>query len=136
MLIRAAVIWLVLLCGAVLNGGFREAVPIAAYGIDIGHVVSTVLLCAVILAVTYLSIDWMQPTSAARARKVGLLWLTLTLGVEFLVGHYVFGHSWEQLLADYSLQDGRIWVLVLAATAMAPWWALRNTQREKRLSLP
>jgi hypothetical protein len=42
---------------------------------------------------------------------------------ELLAGHYVFGNSWEKLLADYNLFRGRIWVLVLIVILFAPLWA-------------
>jgi hypothetical protein len=42
---------------------------------------------------------------------------------ELLAGHYVFGNSWEKLLADYNLFRGRIWALVLIIILFAPLWA-------------
>jgi len=39
--------------------------------------------------------------------------VTLTVAFEFLAGHYVFGTPWHQLVADYNIFRGRIWVLVL-----------------------
>jgi hypothetical protein len=37
--------------------------------------------------------------------------------------HYLFGHPWSKLLADYDVRLGRVWVFVLLATALAPRWA-------------
>jgi hypothetical protein len=42
-----------------------------------------------------------------------------------VAGHYAFGHAWETLLADYNLLRGRVWLLVLATTFVAPAWAWR-----------
>ena len=56
----------------------------------------------------------------ATAAAVGGVWALLTLGFEFGFGHYVMGTSWAELLADYDLGRGRIWVLVPIATAAAP----------------
>jgi hypothetical protein len=50
----------------------------------------------------------------------------LTLAFEFLAGHYLFGAPWPQLLADYNVLRDRIWVLVLATTALAPWLTARS----------
>ena len=44
----------------------------------------------------------------------------LTLAFEFLAGHYLFGNSWERLLADYDVARGRIWPLVLIVTFVTP----------------
>jgi apolipoprotein N-acyltransferase len=54
------------------------------------------------------------------AAAVGGTWAVLTLGFEFGFGHYVLGTSWAELLADYDLGRGRIWVLVPIATAISP----------------
>lgn len=49
--------------------------------------------------------------------------MILTLGFEFLAGHYLFGSSWEKLLADYNVARGRIWLLIPIVTLLAPVWA-------------
>ena len=56
----------------------------------------------------------------ATATAVGGVWALLTLGFEFGFGHYVVGTSWADLLADYDVSRGRIWVLIPIATAAAP----------------
>ena len=57
---------------------------------------------------------------------IGAMWLGLTLAFEFLVGHYVFHTSWNELLADYNLLNGRLWLLVLATTLIAPRLVMRQ----------
>jgi hypothetical protein len=52
-----------------------------------------------------------------------MFWVALTVAIEFLAGHYLFGHSWQKLFADCDLAQGRIWVLVLVAYFSAPQWA-------------
>jgi hypothetical protein len=76
-----------------------------------------------ILLLCWGTIGWMRPTTTRVAWSIGALWVTLTLAFEFLAGHYVFGTPWRQLLADYNIFRGRIWVLVLVTTATAPWLA-------------
>jgi len=51
---------------------------------------------------------------------IGALWLTLTVAFEFGFGHYVMGHSWRYLLADYNILKGRLWSLVLLVTFVSP----------------
>jgi hypothetical protein len=46
--------------------------------------------------------------------------LGLTVGFEFLAGHYLFGNPWRRLLEDYNVVRGRVWMLVLLTTALAP----------------
>lgn len=125
MLIRAAAIWLVLMVLAIANGVTRNALITPRVGEHAGHVISTVILCGLIFLAAWLAIDWIGPGGARQAFFVGVLWVGMTAAFEFLVGHYVFGHSWEKLLADYNLARGRVWILVLLSTLLAPYVAAR-----------
>jgi hypothetical protein len=123
--IRAVIVWCGLLVLAVVNGGIREAVIIPRTGDLAGHAISTILLCILILTLAWLTIGWMHPASSAEAWRIGGLWMVLVLAFEFLAGHYLFGTPWSELLADYNVLRGRIWPLVPATTAMAPYVAGR-----------
>jgi len=52
--------------------------------------------------------------------SIGFLWLLLTISFEFIFGHFVMGHTWEKLFADYNILNGKIWILVLFTTFLAP----------------
>lgn len=125
MFLRAFLIWLLLLVLAVLNGTFRQGVLLPRLGDGTAHVVSTLLLCAVIFALAYFSIGYIRPRTAGDAWLVGLLWVGLTVAFEFGAGHYLFGTPWSRLLDDYNLAAGRVWVLVLLADLLAPVVAYR-----------
>jgi hypothetical protein len=118
--LRCFAVWMLLLVVAVANGAAREFLLVPRLGAQTGHVVSTLVLCAAILVVALLTIRWIAPRGRRGALWVGGAWLALTLGFEFLAGHYLFGNSWEKLLADYNLLRGRVWILVLIATLFAP----------------
>ncbi|MGA7982466.1 MAG: hypothetical protein WCA32_19870, partial [Chromatiaceae bacterium] len=62
-----------------------------------------------------------RPSSAGQAWAVGLAWLALTVAFEFGFGHYVAGHPWASLLADYDLTSGKLWALILVWIAVAPY---------------
>ena len=51
---------------------------------------------------------------------LGVAWTVLTVAFEFLFGHFVMGHPWSRLLHDYNLLAGRVWLLVLLTTLLAP----------------
>ena len=121
---RALVIWFALLLVAVANGAFRETLLIPRFGSQAGHVVSTLMLCAGILLVTYVAVPWIRPDSLRGTVAIGLAWLILTLAFEFGFGR-ARAKPWAELLADYDVLKGRIWVLVLVTTAAAPYLALR-----------
>ena len=125
MIWRAIVVWLAVLVLASLNGAAREAWLIPHLGPGLGRALSTVILCGLVFLVTWLTIGWIRPPTVRDALGVGALWLVLTLGFEFLGGHYLFHKPWGMLLEDYDLSRGRIWVAVLIVVLLAPLWTAR-----------
>jgi hypothetical protein len=119
---KAILIWFVLMVLAILNGTVRLKLIIPNTGLTAGLAISTVMLCILILLATWVGIRWLGPTNASHALGIGLLWLVMTLGFEFGAGHFLFKKPWSELLMDYDITQGRIWVLVPIVTAMAPWW--------------
>jgi hypothetical protein len=111
---------------AFANGALREIALVPLAGDTVGHAISSVTLSAAILLLAWFTIAWIHPASTADAWSIGALWLTLTLAFEFLAGHYVFGTPWNTLLADYDVPAGRIWVLVLVTTIVAPLLVART----------
>ena len=120
MLTRAGVIWFVIMITAILNGAFRDVVLLPRLGDTLARAISCVTLGAIIVFVTWMSLQWIHPGSPRDAWTIGALWLVMTLGFEFGAGHYLFATPWPQLLADYNLLAGRLWVLVLVTTLAAP----------------
>ena len=123
MIFRAATVWFLLLVVAIANGVLRELLIVPHLGSQTGHVISTLILSAAIVAVAFLLVRWIDPADRSAALGVGGFWVALTLAFEFLAGHFLFGKPWPELLADYNLAAGRVWILVLVATLLAPAWA-------------
>lgn len=120
MITRTLVVWFGLLALAIANGGFREAVLVPRLGLGMARAVSSVMLSLLIVGVGWGVTRWIGPATLQDAWAIGAVWVALTLGFEFLGGHFLFGKPWPELLADYNLFAGRIWVLVLVATLMTP----------------
>jgi hypothetical protein len=120
MVMRAVLVWCALLVIASVNGIAREAALIPRFGDVAGRAVSTLALSAFIFMLTWFSIGWIGPRSARQAWAVGVIWVGLTLAFEFLAGHYVFHNAWSQLLEDYNVIRGRIWILILITTLVSP----------------
>ena len=125
---RAVVVWFGIMVTAILNGALRDGVFTPKMGDPLARALSCVILAAVIFAVAWVTLPWMHPASDADAWRIGTVWLAMTLAFEFGVGHYLFHTSWTQLLADYNLLAGRLWIFVLAATFTAPPVMYRATQ--------
>ena len=120
MITRTLVVWFGLLALAVANGGFREAVLVPRLGLGMARAVSSVMLSLLIVGVGWGVTRWIGPATLQDAWAIGAVWVALTLCFEFLGGHFLFGKPWPELLADYNLFAGRIWVVVLVATLMTP----------------
>jgi hypothetical protein len=122
---RALVIWALMLVVASINGAMREALLIPTMGSVGGRAVSTLTLSGLVLLLTYLTIPWIHPRSRRDTWVVGGLWVSLTLAFEFIAGHFLFGNAWSQLLEDYDVFRGRIWILVLITIALSPFACAR-----------
>ncbi len=120
MYLRALIVWAAIIPLAIANGALRVAWIIPRTGEAVGHVISCFTLSAAVLVVAWLAIPWIDPPARRDAWLVGLVWLAATVAFEFGAGRLAFGKTWGELLADYNVLRGRLWVLVLAATAAAP----------------
>lgn len=122
--VKAFAVWLAILVCAVANGALREAVIIPWLGKTAGLLLSGLLLCALILTITYVAVPWLGVTRVSQLVGIGLGWLALTVVFEISFGRFQ-GTSWSVLLAAYTFKDGNIWPIVLLTTAAAPYLAGR-----------
>lgn len=121
MILRYTFAWFILMIAAIINGAIREAVYKNSLGDLRAHQLSTltgIILFGVVIWV--LSRIW-PLASAQQAWTVGFIWLAMTIAFEFLFGHFVAGHPWSKLLQDYNIFAGRVWLLVLIWTTIAPY---------------
>ncbi|UWG46985.1 putative membrane protein [Halanaeroarchaeum sp. HSR-CO] len=113
-------VWLVLAVLAIANGIFREVLIIPRFGEYPGHVASTAMLVTVILVVSWLFFGWTGVGyTRAELIVIGLVWVVLTVGFEFLVG-YVEGTPVSVTLGQYNVLAGQVWIVVPIALFVAP----------------
>jgi hypothetical protein len=112
--------WLGLPVLGIANGTIREA----AYGDRLGdraaHQASTATLLAGIGSYTWMLERRWPLRSTRQALGVGGIWASLAILFEFGFGHFVAQKPWSELLRDYDLRHGRLWVLIPIATALGP----------------
>ncbi|MCW4011670.1 MAG: hypothetical protein NWF07_01620 [Candidatus Bathyarchaeota archaeon] len=114
---------------AIINGTVRNL----GYGPYMSELLAHQISCAtgIILFAAYfwlLNRRWTL-TSTKQSLQIGATWLILTILFEFVFGHYIMGHTWVHLLADYDIFAGRLWSIVLLWTAMGPYAIYKVTQR-------
>lgn len=121
MVFRHLAAWLLLLVAAIINGVIRQSLFIGRMSELQAHQLST-LSGIILFGVIIWGLHRMWPlASAAQAWTVGVVWVALTLAFEFLFFHYVGGKSWEMLLNDYNILEGRLWPLLLLWVMIAPY---------------
>ena len=120
MILRYSLLWFALAIIAIVNGTLREF----TYGKYLSelsaHQLST--FTAVILSgafVYFIHRAW-PIESTTQAWSIGGIWLISTIIFEFGFGHYVAGHSWQHLLNDYNVFQGRLWSLFLVWVLVMP----------------
>ena len=119
--VYAVGVWLVLAVLAVLNGILRNYAYGPLIGEQAAHVLSSLIFIGVVFAVTYVFLRLVRlDYGLADLLVVGAAWVVMTVAFEFLFGHYVAGHPWPRLLADYNVLKGRVWALVLLAVFLGP----------------
>jgi hypothetical protein len=139
MFARAGAVWFAIMLIAILNGAARDVLLVPRLGDLVARALSGFTLATLIVVVTWLSIRWIHPASLSDAWRIGVMWLAMTLTFEFVAGHYLFHTEWSTLLADYNPLAGRLWILVLVTTAIAPALVFRAGEipvRDTEISSP
>lgn len=113
-------VWVLMALLAVMNGVFRELVLIPRIGAYPGHVLSTGLLVVAILGVSavffrFTAIEYAQ----LHLFSIGVVWVVLTVGFEFLVG-YLESTPVSVTLGQYNVLAGQVWIAVPLTLLVAP----------------
>jgi len=119
--LKQFLLWLPMIVIAIANAGLREMVWDNYFNELNAHQISTVTLivfCAVYIGLIYPSLGL---HSGNHALMIGFLWVLLTVGFEFVFGRLVMGNSWQALMSDYNLFQGRLWSLFLISLFLMPY---------------
>jgi hypothetical protein len=112
----------------IANGALREGWYSKHLSELQAHQVSTatgVLLFGIYI---WMLIHIWRPVSSGQAITIGLVWLVMTVAFEFLFGHYMAEKSWHELLRDYNILAGRVWLVILVWVTIAPYLFYRLQQ--------
>ena len=106
---------------AIANGAIREG----WYGKHLSelqaHQLSTATGVLLFGGYIWVLVRIWRPASAGQAMAIGLVWLGMTIAFEFLFGHYVPKRPLRELLHDYNIFAGRVWLVVLVWVTLAPY---------------
>jgi len=118
--VRGIIVWLVIILAESLHGAARRFLLEPYIGEFRASQIGVFTGAAIIFAISLASVRWIGARSVYQSLGVGLLWLALTLGFEFLLGRLVLGYSWEHIGAEYNLLKGGLMTLGLMVLAVSP----------------
>ena len=117
---RWVVAWVGAPALAIVNGAARELAYKDRVGDSTANQISVAPLIA-LLALYFWVLQRRWPLATTRdALSVGAIWVVLSVLFEFGFGHYVEGDSWADLLQNYDVTSGNIWILILLWIAVGP----------------
>ena len=116
--------WFPMLLLAIINGTARDLWYKKYVGEITAHQISTVSLILLFGFYIWLVMKKYPAKSGTQAIYVGLFWLTLTLAFEFGFG-LMRGRTLTQLLGEYDIMKGRIWILIPVWVLLAPYLFFR-----------
>ena len=121
--------WFLFMVLAIINAIIREAVYTSFLDQLQAHQLSTFTLMTLFFIGTILILRFSGLNlTGQKAVLMGSIWVIMTICFEFLAGHYVFGNSWDHLIADYNILKGRIWMLIPITTFVSPYLANKIVQ--------
>ena len=103
-----------------VNGFFRGLVLNRYFDETAARQLSTATLILLLTVYVYLIYDRLAISSGRQALAAGVLWAFLTFLFETLLGYFVSGLSMSQIMGEYNIFEGKLWVLVLLALVFLP----------------
>lgn len=127
---RAFAVWMMVITAEIAHGVLRAVLLVPWLGEFRSNQIGVFIGSAIILAIAYASIRWINASRHFEVFVVGAMWLLLTVAFELLFGRLVMDLPWHRLLADYNLFDGGLMPLGLVVLLLSPWMAavLRSHQ--------
>lgn len=129
MIIRYFLFWLPMIVIAFANATLRELVFISRYDASEAHQLSTLTLIILCALYVWFMFPLFHIHNTKQALSAGGIWVILTVMFEFTLGRFT-QRSWEYLLQDYNLLNGRIWSIFLLCLLLMPYTVYRFRKRE------
>jgi hypothetical protein len=119
-LLRALVVWLVIMGAESIHGALRTIVIAPLVGDFRARQLAVFTGSLLIVAIVAALIRWLRLVTVGSMLAVGLMWVVLTVGFEFLLGRVVVDYSWDRVLSDYNLRRGGLLPIGLVVFALSP----------------
>jgi hypothetical protein len=121
---RAIAVWALIMAVETVNGILRGLLLAPHLGDLLARQIALPFAALMILLIAVLTRRWLDARNVATQLGAGVIWSTLTLAFEFLIGT-LLGFNTQRILADYDFTRGGFMALGLAFMAMCPWLAAK-----------
>lgn len=118
--LKACGIWLMMAALAVANGALRDQVLTPLIGPGPALPLSGLSLAALVMLTTYVTFPLIGRQATTTYLLVGLQWVVTTLLFDGLLGRYLGGRSWVEILQVFDVAGGNLFVVVLLTSLLAP----------------
>jgi hypothetical protein len=125
MLPKALLVWTLIAAAEVLHGIARVRWLNPRVGDRRARQIAVFTGSALLFAITWLLVPWLNPTSVGQCLGVGGLWFTLMLTFEVAFGRLVFRASWQRIAADFDFRQGGLLAIGMAVLFLAPLLAAK-----------
>jgi hypothetical protein len=105
---------------AIANGGLRLFTFAKTMTEPRAHQLSTLTGSVAIGAFIWFYVRMYPPSSNGQALLIGLVWAGLTIAFESVMGLVIQHLSLQQVMHEYNLLAGRVWLLFLIWLMLAP----------------
>jgi len=121
MISRAFLIWIIIACAETLHGILRARFLNPHVGDKVARRIAVFSGSAIILAIGWISLPWIAPTSSTDSITVGALWLVLMLFYDIGLARFVFRMSYRRIASDFDIRKGNllsVGMMILFATPL------------------
>jgi hypothetical protein len=124
---RSLEVWLFIAVASTMNGMFRSLFLVPRVGDHMAHVLGVLTLIIVVLLSSSVLVNRILKEYAnSDLFLIGILWVILSVSVDFVFEYYLLKVPWTAILHDYNLFSGRIWICVLTTEFFGPWFMASN----------
>ena len=110
---RVIMVWMAITLLETANVAAREIFIASRVGSSTALWLGMAVSCAVIFAIAWLAMRWMEATSRTRALLVGAIWAALTLGLQLATGRLMLSSAGLMLIAP-------LWAVLIRVREKTP----------------
>lgn len=120
--------WFGMMIIAIMNGTARDFIYGPLISDTAAHQVSTIILILLFAIYFYILTKKWPISSSHQAWLIGTIWLAMTLLFETVMGLFISGLTWKEILRYYNFFEGNLWILIPLWTFAGPYVFYRFQQ--------